>query len=95
VSALDALAEIRDAVGPEYPLVMDSGIRRGSDVLKALALGADIVQIGRVYAWGLAVGGQAGAEQAIRNLLAETDVTAALVGVSTVADLGRSSVTHV
>jgi lactate 2-monooxygenase len=59
---------------------MDSGIRRGADVLKALALGADAVLLGRPYAYGLAVGGQEGVETVIRHLMAETDLTLALLG---------------
>lgn len=92
VAALDALVEIRDAVGPDYPLLMDGGIRRGADVVKALALGADAVLIGRLYAYGLAVGGAAGVEAVIRQLLAEADLTLALCGGTAVADLDRSLV---
>jgi lactate 2-monooxygenase len=94
VSALDALVDVRDAVGPEYPIVMDSGVRRASDVLKALALGANIVQIGRPYVWALAVGGQAGVEHLLRTLMGEIDVTAALIGIRQAADLGRASVAY-
>jgi isopentenyl diphosphate isomerase/L-lactate dehydrogenase-like FMN-dependent dehydrogenase len=71
---------------------MDSGIRRAPDVLKALALGADAVQIGRPYAWGLAVGGQAGVAQVLSSLSGELDVTATLSGIRTAADLDRSRV---
>ena len=92
VAALDALEEVRAEVGDEYPLLMDSGIRRGVDVLKALALGADAVLLGRPYVYGLAVGGQAGVEAVIRQLLAETDLTLALSGSRSVRELGRSLV---
>jgi isopentenyl diphosphate isomerase/L-lactate dehydrogenase-like FMN-dependent dehydrogenase len=90
VSALDALVEVRGEVGDEYPLLMDSGIRRGADVLKALALGADAVLLGRPYVYGLAVGGQAGVEAVIRQLLAETDLTLALAGGRSVRELDVS-----
>jgi len=80
VATLDALVEVRAAVGPEYPLLLDGGIRRGADVIKALALGADAVLIGRLYAYALAVGGSAGVEALIRQLLAEVDLTLALCG---------------
>ena len=90
VAALDALVEVRAEVGDEYPLLMDSGIRRGADVLKALALGADAVLLGRPYVYGLAVGGQAGVEAVIRQLLAETDLTLALAGGRSVRELDPS-----
>jgi L-lactate dehydrogenase (cytochrome) len=92
VAALDALVEIRDAVGPDYPLLLDGGIRRGADVVKAMALGADAVLIGRLYAYGLAVGGADGVEAVIRQLLAEVDLTLALCGGTAIADLDRSLV---
>jgi lactate 2-monooxygenase len=90
VAALDALVEVRDAVGPEATVLMDSGIRRGADVLKALALGADAVLLGRPYAYGLAVGGQEGVEAVIRHLMAETDITLALAGGTRATDLDPS-----
>jgi lactate 2-monooxygenase len=90
VAALDALVEVREALGPGVTVLMDSGIRRGSDVLKALALGADAVLLGRPYAYGLAVGGQEGVEAVIRQLLAETDITLALVGGRRARDLDGS-----
>jgi L-lactate dehydrogenase (cytochrome) len=92
VAALDALVEIRDAVGPDYPLLLDGGIRRGADVVKAMALGADAVLIGRLYAYGLAVGGADGVEAVIRQLLAEVDLTLALCGGTAIAYLDRSLV---
>ncbi|HXH89495.1 MAG TPA: alpha-hydroxy-acid oxidizing protein [Gaiellaceae bacterium] len=92
VAALDALVEVRDAVGTEATVLMDSGIRTGSDVLKAVALGADAVLLGRPYAYGLAVGGQAGVEAVIRQLAAEIDITLALSGGRSVGDLDSTMV---
>ena len=91
IGALDALPSIRDAVGGEMPLLFDSGIRTGADVLKALALGADAVCVGRPYVWGLAIGGQAGVEHVLRCLLAELDLTLALSGHTTIAELSGDS----
>jgi lactate 2-monooxygenase len=90
VAALDALLEVRAALGPEAVVLMDSGIRRGADVLKAIALGADAVLLGRPYAYGLAVGGQDGVETVIRHLMAETDLTLALAGGTRARDLDSS-----
>jgi lactate 2-monooxygenase len=92
VAALDALAEVRAEVGADATVLMDSGIRRGSDVLKALALGADAVLLGRPYVWALAVGGAAGVEAVIRQLAAELDLTMALVGCRSIGELDRSMV---
>jgi isopentenyl diphosphate isomerase/L-lactate dehydrogenase-like FMN-dependent dehydrogenase len=90
VAALDALVEVRDALGDKAVLLMDSGIRRGADVIKALALGADAVLLGRPYVYGLAVAGQAGVERVIRNLTAEIDLTLALIGGADIKSLDRS-----
>ena len=87
VAALDALVEVRAELGDDATVLMDGGIRRGADVVKALALGADAVLLGRPYAYGLAVGGQAGVEEVIRNLMAETDLTFALIGARDVGEL--------
>jgi isopentenyl diphosphate isomerase/L-lactate dehydrogenase-like FMN-dependent dehydrogenase len=86
VAALDALVEVREAV-PETPLLMDGGIRGGADVLKALALGADAVLVGRPYVYGLAVGGQDGVAAVLTQLAAETDLTLALMGGRSARDL--------
>ncbi|MBA2331576.1 MAG: alpha-hydroxy-acid oxidizing protein [Actinobacteria bacterium] len=93
VASLDALVEVRDAVGEDATVLMDSGIRTGSDVLKAVALGADAVLLGRPYVYGLAADGAAGVEAVIRRLAAELDITLALVGGRSVRDLDRSAVT--
>jgi isopentenyl diphosphate isomerase/L-lactate dehydrogenase-like FMN-dependent dehydrogenase len=90
VAALDALVEVRDALGADALVMMDSGIRRGADVIKALALGANAVLLGRPYVYGLAVAGQTGVERVIRNLAAELDLTLALVGGCDVNALDRS-----
>ena len=90
VASLDALVEVRAEVGDDYPLLVDGGVRRGSDVVKALALGADAVLIGRPYAYGLAAGGREGVEEVIRQLGAETDLTLALVGAHSAGGLDRT-----
>lgn len=90
VAALDALVEVRDAVGTDATVLMDGGIRHGADVVKALALGADAVLVGRPYVYGLVVGGQEGVEQVLRHLWAETDITMALAGLSSARELDRS-----
>jgi lactate 2-monooxygenase len=92
VAALDALVEVRDAV-PEGVVLMDGGIRSAADVVKAVALGADAVLLGRPYAYALAVGGQRGVEELLQNLMAELDLTLALAGVGSVRDLDRSWLT--
>src|SRR6476469_1789543 len=89
VAALDALVEVRDAL-PEAIVLMDGGIRSAADVLKAMALGADAVLIGRPYAYALAVGGQRGVEELIQNLMAEIDLNLALAGGHSIRDLDRS-----
>ncbi len=87
VASLDALLEVRSAVGPDAPVLMDGGIRGGADVLKALALGANAVLLGRPYVYGLAVGGQPGVEAVLQQLAAETDLTLALMGGTVAREL--------
>jgi isopentenyl diphosphate isomerase/L-lactate dehydrogenase-like FMN-dependent dehydrogenase len=81
VAALDALPGAVAAVG-KMPVLFDSGIRTGADVVKALALGARAVLIGRPYAYGLAIAGETGVRDVLRTLLAEFDLTLALSGVT-------------
>jgi lactate 2-monooxygenase len=87
IASLDALVEVRAAVGPDAPVLMDGGIRGGADVLKALALGANAVLLGRPYVYGLAVGGQPGVEAVLRQLAAETDLNLALMGATVAREL--------
>ncbi len=90
IAALDALPDVVDAVGNELTVLFDSGIRCGADVVKALALGARAVLVGRPYLWGLAVGGAQGVQQVIRNLLSEVDLTLALSGHASPRTLNRA-----
>src|SRR6476646_8559620 len=89
VAALDALVEVCDAL-PDAVVLMDGGILPAADVLKAMALGADAVLLGRPYAYALAVGGQRGVEELIQNLMAEIDLNLALAGATSVRDLDPS-----
>jgi lactate 2-monooxygenase len=92
IGALDALVDVREAVGPDAVVLMDSGVRTGADVVKAVALGANAVLLGRPYVYGLAVGGQEGVETVIAQLAAEVDLTMALAGARSVAELDPSLV---
>ncbi|MFL6237698.1 MAG: alpha-hydroxy acid oxidase [Thermoanaerobaculia bacterium] len=94
-ATLDVLPEIADALsahGHRIELLMDGGVRRGTDVLKALALGARAVLVGRPILWGLAADGEAGAILALRMLRDELDLAMALAGAPTVADVTRDLV---
>jgi lactate 2-monooxygenase len=84
--ALDCLPGVA-AVAAGKPVLFDSGVRSGADIIKALALGATAVGIGRPYAYGLALGGAAGIEHVVRTLLAEADLIMAVDGYPTLADL--------
>ena len=75
-----------------YPSSLDSGVRSGADVFRALALGASAVGLGRPYVWGLAAGGQEGVREVIRNLRADFDLTMGLAGCAAVTEIGRDSV---
>lgn len=88
--ALDVLAGIVDAVGHSTTVLFDSGVRRGADVVKAMAVGAKAVLIGRATLYGCAAGGQAGARHAIDLLASEIDVAMAMVGVTRLSQLDRS-----
>lgn len=91
--SIDALPAIVAAVGGRAEIMLDSGVRRGSDVVKAIALGAKAVLVGRPFIWGLAAAGEKGAQRALDILRAEIDVCLTLIGRSSVADLDDSALT--
>jgi lactate 2-monooxygenase len=91
IASLDALPAIVREVNGRVPVLFDGGIRRGADIFKALALGARAVLLGRLYAWGLAVGGEQGVRETLLNLLADFDLTLALSGYTCCRDLDVSS----
>jgi lactate 2-monooxygenase len=90
VAALDALIEVRAAVGAEATVLVDGGVRGGADVVKAMALGANAVLVGRPYVYALAVGGEPGVAALIEQLAAETDLTLALLGAGSIAEVDSS-----
>jgi 4-hydroxymandelate oxidase len=92
LSGADALPEVVEAVGDRLDVLVDGGIRRGGDVLKALALGARAVMVGRPVVWGLAVGGAQGARRVLEILLSELDNALALAGAPMASELDHSFV---
>src|SRR5665213_488063 len=95
IGAIDTLGGIADAVGNETTILFDSGIRRGADVFKAMALGAKAVLIGRPYAYGLAIAGEQGVKEVIANLLADVDLTMGLAGCSSWSEVTRERLTKI
>ncbi|MBL3809638.1 MULTISPECIES: alpha-hydroxy acid oxidase [Gammaproteobacteria] len=91
-SSFDQLAEIVDAVGNDIDVLFDSGVQRGSHVLKALALGAKAVGIGRMYLYALAAAGQPGVERVLKLMQAEIERDMRLMGCSSIKDLHRNHV---
>jgi lactate 2-monooxygenase len=91
IGSLDALPGVVEAVGGRIPVLFDSGVRGGTDAFKALALGANAVLLGRPYVHGLALDGEAGVREVIRNLVADFDLTMALSGYRSVSELGPQS----
>jgi lactate 2-monooxygenase len=90
VASLDALVEIRAAVGGDTVVLVDGGVRNGADVVKAMALGADAVLLGRPYVYALAVGGEEAVAALIQQLAAETDLTLALMGAHSITELDET-----
>jgi len=93
VASLDALVDVRKVVGPDYPVLLDSGIRSGVDIVKALALGANAVLIGRAYLYGFGMAGEQGVRKVLRRLVKELDEAMSICGALSVSDLDRSMVT--
>ena len=91
ISTIEALPGVVEAVGGEIPVLLDSGVRGGADVFKALALGARATLIGRPYAYGLAIAGEAGVREVIRNLAADFDLTMGLAGCASVGEITREA----
>jgi lactate 2-monooxygenase len=90
IAALDALPAVAASVAGRVPVLFDSGVRSGADIVKALCLGASAVLIGRPYVYGLALAGEAGVAAVIANLIAELDLTLGLAGHRRIGDLDRS-----
>ncbi|MEO8091603.1 MAG: alpha-hydroxy acid oxidase, partial [bacterium] len=88
-ATIDALEQVAEQVAGRVPVLMDGGVRRGSDVVVALALGASAVLVGRPALWGLAVGGEQGARAVLELLRAEVELALALCGCPTPADVSR------
>lgn len=91
-ASLRALPEVVDAVGDRAVVLMDGGVRRGSDIAKAICLGARAVLIGRAYAYGLGAAGEAGVARALQILRADLDRVLKLLGCASVPELNRSYV---
>lgn len=91
IGALDALPRVAEAIGGKIPILFDSGIRRGADVIKALSLGARAVLVARLYVWGLAVAGEAGVRDVLLNLLADFNLSMALSGFTSPQQLSPAA----
>jgi lactate 2-monooxygenase len=93
ISAVEALPGIVAAVNKQVPVILDSGIRGGADVFKALALGANAVGLGRPYVYGLTLGGQQGVYQVLRNLMSDFELTMRLAGCREIEEINREYLT--
>ncbi|HXR43720.1 MAG TPA: alpha-hydroxy-acid oxidizing protein [Pseudolysinimonas sp.] len=91
IASLDALPRVAEANAGSLPLIFDSGVRGGADVLRALALGATAVAVAHPWIYGMAIAGQAGATEALRNVVAEFDLALGLSGHRSTAELGPES----
>ena len=91
IATIDALPDVVAAVGDRVPVLVDSGVRGGADAFKALALGATAVGIGRPYVYGLAIAGEEGVREVIQNLNADFDLTMALSGRRSIAEIDRET----
>ncbi len=95
VPTLAVLPEIAGLAEGRMPVIVDSGVRGGADVVIALALGATAVALGRPYAYGLGIAGEQGVREVIRNVMAEIDITLGLAGLTSIAELDRDAVRSV
>ena len=95
IGSLDALPPIIEAVAGRVPVLLDSGVRSGADMFVALALGATAVCVGRAYTYGLAIAGEDGAYEALRNIVAEFDIVLGLAGLSSTAELSTEAIQRV
>lgn len=94
ISTLEALPSVVEAVGGRVPVLMDSGVRGGADIFKALALGAKAVCIGRPYVYGLAIAGQEGVKAVLQNFLTDFELTMGLAGCKNLSDIHRETLTQ-
>jgi isopentenyl diphosphate isomerase/L-lactate dehydrogenase-like FMN-dependent dehydrogenase len=94
IAALDALPAVASVVQQKIPVLFDSGIRYGSEAIKALALGARAVLLGRLYLWGLAIAGEQGVRDVVQNFIAEFDLTMGLSGYKSCRELDESVLSH-
>ncbi len=92
ISTLEALPRVVDAVQGRIPVLLDSGVRGGADVFKALALGATAVCIGRPYAYGLAIAGERGVYSVMRSIMADFELTMGLAGCKRISEIGESAI---
>ena len=92
ISTIDALPSIAETVQNKIPILLDSGIRSGADIFKALGLGAKAVCIGRPYVYGLAVAGEQGVREVLQNMLADFELTMGLAGCKNVSEIGRENI---
>ncbi len=93
IAPLDVLAQVKEAL-PDWPVLIDSGFRRGNDVLKALALGATAVMVGRAPLYGLAAAGERGVVHALRILSTEIDRSLGLLGCNSLAEIAACLVSR-
>jgi isopentenyl diphosphate isomerase/L-lactate dehydrogenase-like FMN-dependent dehydrogenase len=91
IATLEALPDVVAAVGGRVPVLLDGGVRGGADVLKAVALGASAVLVGRPYVYGLAIAGEEGVREVVENLMAEFELTMGLAGYRSVAEIGADA----
>jgi L-lactate dehydrogenase (cytochrome) len=94
-SAICALHQIRQRLGPPFPLVFDSGVRTGEDIVKALACGADLVMLGRPVLYALAAGGEVGLQQWLTSMREELEVVLSQLGLSRIQDVGPQNLASI